>query len=281
MSTATTGRESRTAPQPGVPTARRGIGARLRHPFSRGSADLADSTGSTEQSGGAAGRRSGDPRRWPWILALVLVVLLLAGAVYGVFFSPLLGVRSVSIAGATDPISVKVLAVVDVPDGTPLARVDLDGVAERVNAVPEVAEVEVARHWPDTLVVTVTPRVPIAVTSANGRYWLMDSTGDPYLAVDAPPAGLVPVKLATPGVGDPATAAALTVVAALSPDFRAQVTDLAARTPYDVRLTLADGRSVIWGEATDSAKKVEILPAVLAQTGTVYNISDPTLVSVH
>ena len=275
MSTATTGSDPRTAPQPEAPTAKRGLGARLRRPFARGS------TGSTGRSRESADRHSGDPRRWPWILALVLVVLLLAGAVYGVFFSPLLGVRSVSIAGATDPVSVKVLAVVDVPDGTPLARVDLDGVAERVNAVPEVAEVEVARHWPDTLVVTVTPRVPIAVTSANGRYWLMDSTGDPYLAVDAPPAGLVPVKLATPGVGDPATAAALTVVAALSPDFRAQITDLAARTPYDVRLTLADGRSVIWGEATDSAKKMEILPAVLAQTGTVYNISDPTLVSVH
>jgi cell division protein FtsQ len=38
---------------------------------------------------------------------------------------------------------------------------------------------------------------------------------------------------------------------------------------------------VIWGEATDSAKKMEILPAVLAQQGTVYNISDPTLISVH
>ena len=275
MSTATTGRDPRTASQPGAPTAKRGLGVRLRRPFARGS------VGSTGRSRESADRHSGDPRRWPWILALVLVVLLLAGAVYGVFFSPLLGVRSVSIAGATDPVSVKVLAVVDVPDGTPLARVDLDSVAERVNAVPEVAEVEVARHWPDTLVVTVIPRVPIAVTSANGRLWLMDSTGDPYLAVDAPPAGLVPVKLATPGVGDPATAAALTVVAALTPDLRAQVTDLAARTPYDVELTLADGRSVIWGEATDSAKKVEILPAVLAQTGTVYNISDPTLVSVR
>jgi len=275
VSTATTGRDPRTASQPGAPTAKRGLGARLRRPFSRSSA------GSTGRSRESADRHSGDPRRWPWILALVLVVLLLAGAVYGVFFTPLLGVRSVSIAGATDPVSVKVRAVVAVPDGTPLARVDLDSVAERVNAVPEVAEVEVARHWPDTLVVTVIPRVPIAVTSANGRLWLMDSTGDPYLAVDAPPAGLVPVKLATPGVGDPATAAALTVVAALTPDLRAQVTDLAARTPYDVQLTLADARSVIWGEATDSAKKVEILPAVLAQTGTVYNISDPTLVSVR
>ncbi len=138
-----------------------------------------------------------------------------------------------------------------------------------------------ARNWPGTLVVTVTPRVPIAVTSANGRFWLMDSTGNPYLAVSAPPAGLVPVKLATPGVGDPATVAALTVVAALPKDLRAQVADLSARTSYDIELKLTDGRSVIWGDATDSAKKVEILPAVLAQDGTVYNISDPSLVSVR
>lgn len=274
MSTTTTDNDPRTAPQPGAAPAKRGFIARLRRPFSRGP------SASGETSGKPTDHYSGR-RRWPWILALVLVVLLLAGAVYGVFFSPLLGVRSVSISGAPDSVSVKVLAVVDVPDGTPLARVDLDSVAERVNAVPEVAEVEVARNWPDTLAVTVTPRLPIAVTSANGRSWLMDSTGDPYLAVDAPPAGLVPVKLATPGVGDPATAAALTVVASLTPDFRAQVADLSARTAYDIKLTLSDGRSVIWGEATDSAKKMEILPAVLAQQGTVYNISDPTLVSVH
>ncbi|HYN72873.1 MAG TPA: FtsQ-type POTRA domain-containing protein [Nakamurella sp.] len=277
MSTATAGRNPPTAPQPEVAPARRGIGARLRPPFSRGSSVPGDPSAGP---GGPTDRYSG-PRRWPWILALVLVGALLAGAVYGVFFSPLLGVTSVSISGAPDSVSVKVRAVVDVPDGTPLSRVDLDGVAERVNAVPEVAEVEVARNWPDTLVVTVTPRVPIAVTSANGRFWLMDTTGDPYLAVDAPPAGLVPVKLATPGAGDPATAAALTVVAALTPDFRAQVADLAARTSYDIKLTLTDGRSVIWGEATDSAKKMEVIPAVLAQQGTVYNISDPTLASVH
>ena len=272
MSTATTGRDPRTAPRPEAAPAPRSIGARLGRLFSRGSA-------SSEAAG--PGYHSDGPRRWPWILALVLMVLLLAGAVFGVFFSPVLGVTSVSIAGAPDSVSAKVRAVVDVPDGTPLARVDLDSVAERVNAVPEVAEVEVARNWPDTLVVTVTPRVPIAVTSANGRFWLMDSTGDPYRAVDAAPPGLLPIKLATPGVGDPATAAALTVVAALTPDFRSQVADLAARTTYDIELKLTDGRSVIWGEASDSAKKMEILPAVLAQEGTVYNISDPTLVSVH
>ena len=76
MSTATAGRNPPTAPQPEVAPARRGIGARLRRPFSRGSSV------SGESSGGPTDRYSG-PRRWPWILALVLVVALLAGAVYG------------------------------------------------------------------------------------------------------------------------------------------------------------------------------------------------------
>ena len=222
------------------------------------------------------------PRRWPWILAVVLVGAVLCGAVYAVFFSPLLGVTSVQITGAPDDVTAKVQAAVDVPNGTPLARVDLDQVAARVKGVPEVSAVEVARGWPDTLAVTVTPRVPVAVTSANGQLWLLDDTGDPYLAVGSPPAGLVTVQLVAPGVGDPSTAAALTVAAALTADFRNQVASISARTAFDVELTLTDGRKIVWGEATDSARKMQILPALLAaQKGTEYDITDPTLVSVR
>lgn len=282
MSTATTGGNPRTTAEPETAPTRRGIRARLRRRFSHREQAPFEPAGTAEPTvtAGPTDPRWA-PRRWPWILALVLAIVLMTGAVYAVFFSPLLGVRAVSITGATDSVSVKVRGAVDVPVGTPLARVDLDAVAERVNAISEIAEVEVARNWPATLAVTVTPRVPLAVTSANGRFWLMDSTGDPYLAVDTPPAGLVTVKLATPGVSDPATVAALTVVGALTPDFRSQVADLSARTSYDIELKLTDGRSVIWGEASDSAQKMEILPAVLAQQGTAYNISDPTLVSVR
>ena len=224
----------------------------------------------------------GPPRRWPWILALALVGVLLAGAVYAVFFSPLLGVRSVSITGAPEPLTAKVRAIVDVSDETPLARIDLDEVAARVEGVQEIAEVEVARGWPDTLSIIVTPRVPVAVTSANGQFWLVDATGDPYLAVANPPAGLITVALVAPGVGDSSTIAALAVAAALTPDFRAQVASISARTDFDVELTLIDGRKITWGEATDSDKKMQILPALLlAQEGTEYDITDPTLVTVR
>jgi cell division protein FtsQ len=230
----------------------------------------------------AATSIGGAPRRWPWILALALVGVLLVGAVYAVFFSPLLGVRSVAITGAPEPLTAKVRAIVDVPDGTPLARVDLDEVAAKVEGVQEIADVEVARGWPDTLSIIVTPRVPVAVTSANGQFWLLDATGDPYLAVATPPAGLITVALVAPGVGDSSTIAALAVAAALTPDFRTQVASVSARTDFDVELAMVDGRKIIWGEATDSDKKMQILPALLlAREGTEYDITDPTLVTVR
>jgi cell division protein FtsQ len=226
--------------------------------------------------------RESGRRRWPLFVGLAVILAVFVGLGYVVFISPLLGVKSVSVTGASDELTTQVKAAVDIADGTPLARVDLDAVAAKVEAVPEVFEVEVARGWPDTVTIAVTPRVPVAVTSANGQYWLLDRTGDPYLAVAAPPAGMTMVQLVAPGTGDPSTLAAVTVVQALAPDFRPQVTELSARTAFDVELTLTDGKKVLWGEATQSAEKMQILPALLAaQDGTSYDITDPTLVSVR
>lgn len=238
--------------------------------------------GSSHTGGGSKPIRVRRPqRRWPWILGLVLTALALVGAVVLVWFTPVLGLRTVDVAGADDPVATSVRAAVAVEPGTPLARIDLDEIAERAASVPEVAAAEVGRSWPDALVVTVTERTPVAVTAANGRWWLVDSAGKVYRAVDAPPAGLLTVELATPGEGDPATVAALQVAAALTPELRAQVATIAARTPFDVRLTLTDRRTVLWGDADRSAVKVQILPALLGQPGSAFDISDPTMVTVR
>jgi cell division protein FtsQ len=231
----------------------------------------------TERNAARTGRQ-----RLPLIVGSTVILAVFAGLGYVVFISPLLAVTSVSVTGASDDLAKQVSAAADIADGTPLARVDLDAVAAEVEAVPEVLAVEVSRGWPDTLNIDVTPRVPVAVTSANGQYWLLDRTGDPYLAVAAPPAGMTLVQLVAPGTGDPATLAAVSVVQALTVDFRPQVTELAARTAFDVELTLIDGKKVLWGEATQSAEKMQILPALLAaRDGTSYDITDPTLVSVR
>lgn len=200
------------------------------------------------------------------------------------------GAESSAVSNDVDPLSetvaAAVRAAVAVPDGTPLARIDLDEVRGRVLAVDSVSSATVRRQWPHTLVVTVAERIAVATTQANGRWWLLDSTGTPFSELATRPDGLMPVQLATPGEGDRATLAALGVLASLSPDVRATVSGISAATAYDVTLFLTGGGSVIWGSDSDAAAKNAVIPAMVhtaghLSAGQTLDVSDPTLVTMR
>jgi cell division protein FtsQ len=150
--------------------------------------------------------------------------------------------------------------------GTPLLRVDVDAVRDRVTRLPQVATVQVTRGWPDRVVITLTERVPLAVVDSGGQRVLVDASGKPFDTITgAPPAGVVPLAVPTPGPGDAATRAALAALAALPLDVRTGLAGIGATTGQDVTLTLADGTTVIWGDGDDSAAKARTLAALLDQ----------------
>ena len=126
-------------------------------------------------------------------------------------------------------------------------------------------------------------RPDVVARDRNGSLWLLDATGVPYLKVNGPtaPAGLLTIDLATPAAGDPATMAGLAVVGQLRAPIRDQVATVSAPSPYRVTLGLRDGRTVIWGSPDQSAKKMQILPAVLDRPGTTFDVSDPDIVTVR
>lgn len=228
------------------------------------------------------------PRRsWPWVLAAFLVLVLLGGVAYVAYRTPVLGVRTVAVSATTgeltDDVRAEVADAAGVATGTPLITVDLESVRRKVLAVPRVASASVSRHWPNELLIDVTERTAVAVTKANGALWLLDATGVPYLKVAGtqPPAGLLTIDLATPAAGDPATLAGLAVVAQLKAPIRGEVAAVSAPSPYRVTLGLRDGRTVVWGSPDQSAKKMQILPAVLAQPGRTFDVSDPDIVTVR
>jgi cell division protein FtsQ len=248
-------------------------------------------TATTETRSGAVDQpedldRRPPHRRWPYVLATLLVLALLGGAGFAAYRTPVLGLHQVSVTARSGELSPAVhdavTAAVDVPIDTPLVSIDLEAVRKAALGVPEVATASVSRQWPHGLMIVVTQRTPAAVTSANGALWLLDATGSAYLRVDTGhvPAGLLPVELATPGPGDRATMAALSVIGELPGGIRSMVVSVTARSPYAVTLALRDGRTVIWGSPDQGPQKAQILPAVLAQPGKTYNISDPKYVSV-
>lgn len=218
------------------------------------------------------------------IITLLTVAALAACAVV-LWATPVLGLRVVDVvnphpSAISAGVAAEVRAAVALPDGTPMARIDVDSVRSRVLSVSAVASAEVVRDWPHTLTITVTERTAVAATEANGHWWYLDATGLPFQQLGGKPGNLVPLQLATPGAGDRATLAAIGVVGSLSEEIRARVVGVSAATEYDVRLLLARGRSVIWGSNSESAAKNAVIPALLRQGGVVFDVSDPTLVTV-
>ncbi|MFD2353409.1 cell division protein FtsQ/DivIB [Nonomuraea ferruginea] len=149
----------------------------------------------------------------------VFLVLLTAGVVgtaaWLVFFSPVLGVRTVEIVGNVTLAPDVVRKAAAVPDLHPLATVDLAQVEDRVRGIRQVASAKVDRVWPATLRIEVVEREPVAQIPVGDKIAVIDKTGAVIELRDVAPPMLPVLKVASPAVGDPATMAALDVVRGL------------------------------------------------------------------
>jgi len=230
---------------------------------SRGSASAA----AAPRPAPSAVRRRRRPRsRARHRLRALLVLPLVATVAWVLWASPLLGVRSVQVDGAVSLREGEVRDAAGIAAGTPLLRVDVDAARARVARLPQVASVQVTRGWPDRVVITLAERVPLAVVDSAGQQVLVDAQGVLFDTITgAPPAGVVPLAVPDPRPGDAATEAGLAALAALPAGVRAQLSGVTATTGQDVTLKLTDGRTVLWGDAGNSAAKGRALTALLDQ----------------
>lgn len=215
----------------------------------------------------------------PWAAALVALALV-GVLVWVVTSTSALGVRQIQVTGAHLVSVAEVRAAAGVPLSTPLAGVDVDAVRDRVERLVPVASATVRREWPSTLVIAVAERVAVATVPVGKKYVLIDLEGVVYHTVTGKPADLPVVKLAAPGPDDPSTRAALRVLAALTPTLRSKLIALAAPAPTRIRLELAGGRAVVWGDAEESETKARVATSLLARPGRTIDVSAPEVVTV-
>ena len=211
-------------------------------------------------------RRVRPPSRRRRPIQLAVATLAIVTVAWFVLAGPVLGVDTVQVDGVTTLSADQVRETAGIEPGTPLLRVDVEAARARIARLPSVASVEVTRGWPHTVVVTLVERVPIAIVGEPGQRSLVDAEGVLFDTVTGePPAGVVPLDVATPGPGDPATMAALAAVEALPADVRGQVASAAAATAEDISLTLTDGTLVRWGSADESDRNGAALAALIQQ----------------
>ncbi|HET9142894.1 cell division protein FtsQ/DivIB [Actinophytocola sp.] len=223
------------------------------------------------------------PDRRQFLRRRLIALAVLAGVlglVALVLFTPLAGVRSVEVTGVTTIDAADVRAVAAVEPGTPLLRLDTEGVHARVARMPKVFAVRVSRSFPSTVVIEVTERSPVAVVSGSDGTHLVDRTGMDYDVVRTAPPGLPKLTVGSARPDDPATTAALAVLEAIPHQLQAQVVEVTAKTPGNVQLILGDGRLVKWGGADESERKAAVLGALLTREGKVYDVATPSFPTV-
>ncbi len=216
--------------------------------------------------------------RRSWLSAAVALLVLAGGLGWLVFYSTALEVDTIEVRGAVLLSSETVEGVLAIPEGTPLARVDLAAAESALENISQIESARVSRDWPSTLVVQLTERSALAAVDVSGTMWLVDRSGVLFAQVSAVPEGVVPLRVERAGPDDRATLAGLDVITALSPAIKMILVLVSAPSPTQIELELTDGRTVIWGSPDGSVRKSQILAGLLAGgvVGTVYDVSSPT-----
>lgn len=93
--------------------------------------------------------------------------------------------KAVHVQGASEMATPDILRATGLYRDQPIVGVDLNAVRGRVEAVGWVREARVIRLLPDTLVIAVTPRQPLAVWQSGGVARVIDSEGRVIPEADA------------------------------------------------------------------------------------------------
>ena len=212
-------------------------------------------------------------RVWRYVVALLSVAALVATAVWAVWFSSLLAVERVEVEGTRRLSVAEVREVADVPDGVPLARLDLVAVELRVQSLAAVRSVDVSRRWPHSITVEVEERRPVAGVQIAGELRALDADGVVF-GTPGDAEGL-PRLVTTTDASAEVLREGAAVAAALPASLARLVDHVELHTVDEISLVLDDGRLVRWGSAERSDDKARVLTALLRQPGRVLDVTVP------
>lgn len=224
--------------------------------------------------------RAGRRRRWIRIAIAFLAVVAAGALIWLIWFSSVLAVKDVEVAGRTTLKQQQVLRAAQVPIGRPLARVDIDAIEGRVSALNRVDTVEVSRSWPHTLSIQIVERKSVLWATINGQVRGIDRNGIAFRAYGSAPKGLLEATISPTDSRarlqtSQAVAAVVVDITDRDPALRKEIQSVSAASKDSIELTLTKGRTVVWGSSDDGKRKLRVLRPLLGIEASRYDVSAP------
>ena len=196
-----------------------------------------------------------------------LVALSLVGALAWLFLSPFLSISEVRTAGISVSSAHMTLTEFGVLAGNPMVMVRSGLVEATLEQDPWVAEARVHLNWPDTVIVRVVERVPVAWVETGGGWVRRAADGVAVPSPEKPDSSLAWVQLtAVAEAGSesaPLVLGAVEFVAALPSQLRAE--SLVRLESDDELWAQVDGYRVRLGRPIEMTAKALSLVALLEQ----------------
>jgi cell division protein FtsQ len=207
-------------------------------------------------------------------IVILLVLVLLGSSLWTMYFSTVLVTKRVNVVGTSDLTGAQVSFAAQVPLGVPLARQDLDAIAQRTTTLPSIEAARVIREWPSTITVAVVERRPVLGVRQPEGYVLVDKSGVAYQTQRVLPPKVLHAVV-NPG-DTPLLTEMATVAAALPNKLRGRVDRVTASNRDSIALVLESGLTVTWGGSLDSELKAQIVTALLKRKPKSYiDVSSP------
>lgn len=194
----------------------------------------------------------------------IAAVALVAGLFAILLFTPLIAVRKITVQG-THLLSVqRVDSALGPLHGRPLATVGSDDVTSLLNQFVEVKGVKARAVPPDTLVIQIAERVPVALVKQDKKLLIVDGEGVVLgEAADLSQYAVPVIDGSAMPMGQSVFRAVTTVLGALPADVLGKLATASAQSADSVELKLSDGRTVLWGNADDRELKARVLSALM------------------
>lgn len=199
---------------------------------------------------------------WPARAVAVGAGLALAGgALVAGTYTPIFDAREVRIEGNQRVSDDEIQRLAGLAPGTNVFHADLGEAAHDLEADPRVAEADVTRDLPATLVIRVDERTPVGAVLTRPVPTVVAGDGTPLPGAD--PEGLPEIRPLAGDLTDANRAAAASVLAAMRPALRSRVRTVDIAPSGDVVVGLRGGVVVSYGMPLALEAKGQALQAVL------------------
>lgn len=213
-------------------------------------------------------------QRSRWLYAVLAVVGILF-CLYELFHSSLLDVKKIEVIGIKyiNPETIKQKCNISTP--TNILSVSTDRIQQKLTLDPWVKAVSVNKVFPSTLKIDINERIPIALVSLGGKFYLVDN--DRFIiasrayadGLDVPVITDLPVRKIKIGerLLNPSLDNAIRCLASMEPSFRKTINLISASSVNRLSLYNKDNIEILYGDAKLADEKNKVIVGILKEQG--------------